>query len=140
MGCTKEVTLNHGKSPTGDELKNRFTAWLKILIGRARIDYFRRFTDRFETVPLDTIADLKSKEDEHLVIHKHHNTFDFEDENLSKAFKRLNPLRQQLLRMLFIENLKAGEAAVELKCSIQYVYNERFLALKELKKYLKKEV
>ena len=65
--------------------------------------------------------------------------FDFEEERLADAFAKLPIKRQQILTMLFVEEKKPEEIAKELNCSAQYVYDQRYQALKKLRIELSKE-
>lgn len=67
------------------------------------------------------------------------NDFDFEEERLARAYSSLPLMRREILRLLFVEDLKADEIARRLNCSIQHVYNQRSLALKRLRQLLEKE-
>ena len=61
------------------------------------------------------------------------NTFDFEEERLADAFRKLPIKRQRILSMLFVEEKKPEEIAKCLNCSVQYVYDQRYQALKKLR-------
>ena len=60
---------------------------------------------------------------------------DFTDLSTGEVRKRL-PVMIQILGMLFVRNMTAEEIAKEWGCSVQYVYNQRSIALKELKRNL----
>ena len=127
------------KPPEGDTLCFRFTAWLKTLIYRARIDYLRQIKRRVEEVSIETLRGAKSmliQYDECLATDTTKKIFEFEEERLARAFSKLSPTRQQILKMLFIEDLQPDEIAEQLNCTLQHVYNQRSLALKVLRELL----
>ena len=62
--------------------------------------------------------------------------FDFEEEKLSEAFRTLPLMKRRILTMLFVEQLSPREIASHLNCSVQYVYNQRSLALKSLRRII----
>ena len=64
--------------------------------------------------------------------------FDFEEEKLSEAFRTLPLMRQRILELLFVEQLSPQEIATCLNCSVQYVYNQRSLAIKALRSLITK--
>lgn len=66
-------------------------------------------------------------------------SFEFEEERLAAAFRNLPIKRQQILEMLFIEQMKPEEIARVLNCSVQHIYNRRSSALKALRFALKEE-
>ena len=124
-----------------DALRCRFTAWMKVVVKRAKIDYIRRISRHSNEVSLDDerIAD-------ELVYEPPVGTeglqtgFEFDNRTLSAVFKKLAPQRRRLLELLFVHNMTPDEVAEELHCSVQHVYNLRSLAMKELKNKLDGEV
>lgn len=60
-------------------------------------------------------------------------SFEFEEEKLARAFRTMPPRRQQIITLLFDKQLSAAEVAKKLQCSVQYVYNQKSLALKILR-------
>ena len=123
-----------------NELYYRFTAWIKIVVKRAKIDFIRREKKTFSEYSLeDESVTKKLKYEPVLESEQKANEFNFENKDLAKIFSKLTPTRKKILLYLFVKNLSPEEIANELGCSIQNVYNQRSLALKELKKHLNKE-
>jgi RNA polymerase sigma factor (sigma-70 family) len=129
-----------GEQTPLSELAMRFTGWLKIVVKRAKIDYLRSQKRYGAEVPLEhetasdaLLYDFRDASGENQT------GFDFEDEKIAVAFSKLQPKRRQVLTMLFVQNLTSEEIADYLHCSVQHVYNQRSLALKELKSILSKE-
>ncbi len=123
-----------------DVLRARFTNWIEKLIKNAKIDYIRQQNKAEpEFVSIDELF-----EDEQLigardvVISEDKDSFDFQEERLAEAFYKLPLMKRKILELLFIECIKPEEIASRLNCSPQYVYNQRFLALKQLRKKLDK--
>ena len=117
-----------------------FTAWIKIVVKRAKIDFIRREKKTFSEYSLeDESITKKLKYEPVLESEQKANEFNFENKDLAKIFSKLTPTRKKILLYLFVKNLSPEEIANELGCSIQNVYNQRSLALKELKKHLNKE-
>ena len=123
-----------------DVLRARFTVWIEKLIKNAKIDYMRQQNKAEpEFVSIDELF-----EDEQLigardvVISEDKDSFDFQEERLAEAFYKLPLMKRKILELLFIECIKPEEIASRLNCSPQYVYNQRFLALKQLRKKLDK--
>ena len=116
------------------DLRMRFTAWLKIAISRAKINYIKH-QKRFSTeIPIEEKNDFEEPTyniEDKLNLGK--KNFEFENDKLAFAFSNLNSRRKQILIMIFIQNLTPKEIAEFLKCKIQNVYNHYSLALKELK-------
>lgn len=118
-----------------DELRARFTAWLKTLLRRAKIDYIRLKQRYPKTVTLELTEKETAMPIPEIVIP---NGFDFENDKLRAAFMRLSLSKRNILEMFFVEGLEASEVARELGCTIQHVYNLRSKALKELRAELSK--
>ena len=121
-----------------DELKGRFTVWLEKVVRNAKINYIKKLKCEPQLVYLEEIPELvlttQSSSDE--VYTK--SEFEFEEERLSKAFSKLPLMRKRILTMLFVENISPDEISKRLNCSPQYVYNQRYKALKALKNELDK--
>lgn len=124
-----------------DELRARFTGWLDTVIYRAKLRYMEKQKRLKATVPIDDVPESFLGYQETLFSHVERtaNDFDFEEERLAIAYSSLPLMRREILRLLFVEDLKADEIARRLNCSIQHVYNQRSLALKRLRQLLEKE-
>lgn len=120
-----------------DDLRNRFTAWMQLVVKRARIDYIRRLNRHSKEISIED-EQLTDKLIYEPIVGSEISTngFEFSNERLSEVFRRLSPKRRQVLKLLFVHNMQPEDIAVELKCSLQHVYNLRSLAIKELKNKL----
>ena len=121
-----------------DELRGRFTCFLELLIRRARTDYLRKLSREPYTISLEDAPEEKLFTGG-IFLREENNAFDFEEERLALAFSKLSLMRQRILTLLFVEGWKPTEIAGALHCSVQYVYNQRYLALKKLREFLEKE-
>lgn len=120
-----------------DDLRNRFTAWMKVVVKRAKIDYIRRLNRHSNEISIEdeqlTDKLIYEPTDSTEITE---NGFEFINEKLSAVFRKLSPKRRQVLKLLFVHNMPPEDVATELQCSLQHVYNLRSLAIKELKKEL----
>lgn len=131
--------MNHQQELERDELRARFTVWLETTIYRAKLKYLKRQKPRIETVSLDELPEeMLSISGGEAYERVSQSAFDFEEERLAEAFANLPIKRQQILTMLFVEERKPEEIARILNCSPQHVYDQRYQALKELRKALTK--
>lgn len=123
-----------------DVLRARFTVWIEKLIKNANIDYMRQQNKAEpEFVSIDELFEDEQLIGAHdVVISEDKDSFDFQEERLAEAFYKLPLMKRKILELLFIECIKPEEIASRLNCSPQYVYNQRFLALKQLRKKLDK--
>lgn len=123
--------MNHHR----DELKGRFTAWMKVLVKRAKINFLRRLKRHSAEIPIGDenitqklVYTPKMTNDKGL--------FDFDSKLMSDLFDELTQSKKRVLTLLFVCDMTPEEIAKELGCSVQHVYNQRSLALKELRKKL----
>lgn len=131
--------MDHQQKLERDELRARFTVWLETTIYRAKLKYLDRHRTKFETVSIEELPEDALSVSENAVYGAaSQSAFDFEEERLAEAFANLPIKRQQILTMLFVEERKPEEIARLLNCSAQHVYDQRYQALKKLRKALTK--
>lgn len=116
-----------------DELRGRFTRFMEVTVRNARIDYLRKLKRQVPTVPLDSIPESQLGYADFLPSDV---GSDFDDERLSRAFVELSSVRQRILTLLFIHELKPSEIARSLNRPVEYVYKQRSLAIKRLRQML----
>ena len=131
--------MNH-QQEHNDRLRGEFTVWLEVLICNARTDYIRKVNRRVPTIALEDIPEhLLLAQGKYSALELNSNrqeVFDFEEGGLATAFSKLPLMRQKILTLLFVEEKKPHEIAKQLHCSVQYVYNQRSLAIKKLRDLL----
>ena len=120
--------------PQPDVLRARFTCWLEVLVYRARRKYLRKEEHRIKTISLDDLPEEQWPIAPAPVLRE--TEFDFEEERLARAFSELSVERQKLLTLVFLYDLKPEEAAEVLHYSIKKFYNNKYEALKKLRKML----
>ena len=117
-----------------EKLRAQFTSWLTTLLRRARIDYVRQQERQVKTVSMEDVPDDQlAVEDSYSV---RQSQFDFEEERLAEAFFSLSLQRQQVLTMLFVDEMRPEEVAKVLHCSVGYIHKARQRALQSLRKML----
>ena len=126
--------------PERDELRAKFTRWLETVIKHAKIDYLRKYENRpetisYEDIPEKELIDLAQRELWPSST-RMQTPYDFEEERLTKAFMELPLKRRQVMELLFLADLSETETAKRLNCSLQYVRNQRCIALKKLRSRL----
>ncbi len=119
------------------DLFYRFTAWMKLIVKHANIDYIRRNKHlQLEcSIEDDTIKNTLHYEQDYDATPPVNN-FDFDNDMLRKAFAKLSPQRRRVLIMIFIKNMSDEEIADELKCDVRNVINLRYYALRDLRNML----
>ena len=123
-----------------DELRAKFTAWLETVVKRAKLDYVRKLSRQPDFISIDEIPEsflvTESSEDEWLRRFREPTPYDFEEERRAKAFMELPLKRRRVMELLLFEDISEAEIAKRLNCSIQYVRNQRCIALKKLRSRL----
>ncbi len=117
-----------------DELRAKFTRWMEVTLFRARKHYLSKMNRQLRTVTLDgDLSELIPSNPEDMA---GMDSFDFQEEKLSTAFSHLSPQKQTVLIMLIAEERKTAEVAQLLHCTPQRIYDQRYQALKALRKEL----
>lgn len=109
----------------------RFTAWIKIVVKHTKIDYIRHLKSQLRELPLEEVIETCPSSccsDEWIELDC---AFDFENKLLNEAILNLPPKRREVLEMSFILELTPEEIATNLGCTVQHVYNQKSLALKD---------
>lgn len=125
-----------------DELRAQFTRWLEVVVQNALKDYLRKLRrNNIPTVSLDQVDETQFGPEPDMLrgITDSADSFSFEEERLSRAFRELPLMRRHILEMLFVQELQPVEIAARLQCSVQHVYNQRSLALKRLRVLMDKD-
>lgn len=123
-----------------DELKAKFTAFIEKVVIHAKIDFIRMNSKGEEVLYLEELREEPVVEFETLyeaMTAKKAFTFQFEEERLAQAFSELPLMRQRILELLFVGRLEPCEVAELLHCSIKYVYDQKYKAIKQLRMTLK---
>lgn len=121
-----------------DALRCKFTAWMQVVVKRAKIDYIRSLKRHYNEVSIDDEKVLDKLRFEPISEIAIDDGFEFDNKLLAKLFMKLAPQKRKVLELLFVHKMPAEEVAAELQCSLQHVYNLRSLGLKELKCKLNK--
>lgn len=128
--------------PERDVLRARFTVWLDTTLSRASARYREQMKDKLEEtaevfsldeVPVDYFPDPR---DPYAHIENTVADFSFEEERLAKAFSELPLMRKEVLRLLFVEQLKPREISELLHCSEAFVSVQKTRALNKLRQLL----
>ena len=133
----KYANYKHYSDCTEDAIiQARFTNWMEKTIYRAKLMYLRKQRSVIKTISIEEMSEYELPTNN---LHEpRKNDFDFEEENLARAFNDLPLSKREVLRLLFVEELSPDDISRRLKCSIQHVYNQRSLAIKMLRKSLMK--
>ena len=129
--------MDNRQNADRDELRARFTVWLDTLIRRAKLNYLRKTEIPIDIVSLEELFEenLPVTEDEWMrKLLFQENDFNFEEERLATAYAELPLMRQQILKLLYVDDLTVGEIAKQLNCSPQYVSDQKQKGLKYLRK------
>lgn len=132
---------NRNNYDNADEVRARFTVWMELTLKNARNQYYRKQEPKFTTIsieelPIELQADPVNP---YTKIEHSADAFEFEEEKLAKAFYKLPLMRREVLRLLFVRELSPEEIAHTLNCSVDYVYKQKYRALKKLRIILEED-
>lgn len=120
-----------------DELRIRFTAWLTVLVRRTKINYLLHENRHKNNIPIDSVPEtVLSDKPKYIETSASAEQIEFSNEQIAISFSALSSTRQKILTMLYLNDMSPEEIAAELGCSVQNIYNQTSIALKQLKKQL----
>jgi len=115
----------------------RFTNWVDVLARRTKYAYIKKEAKHTSHACIDDVPEDAFRFDEieiSYTITEGTGGFEFESEWLMKAFGELSKTHKRLLELLYVEEKTPQEAAEELGCTIENIYNQRSRAFKIIKK------
>lgn len=120
-----------------DELRCRFTAWMKIVVFRKKLEYIRKLKKHKNEVPFEDGKLHNAMISEPFdVAETDLREFDFCNEKLASAYKNLPARFRKILGLIYVENAEPEAIAKKFGVTVQYVYNVCSLAIKRLKRSL----
>lgn len=120
-----------------DELRYRFTAWMKIVVIRKKLEYVRKLKRHKSEVPFEDGKLHNAMISEPFDIDETNlQEFVFCNESLASAYKNLSVRYRQILRLIYLENAETETIAKKFGITVQYIYSVRSLAIKRLKRSL----
>ena len=122
-----------------DELQKRFTAWLKKLVQNARIDYLRRANKKLIEIPFSQLSEwdrVKLIEPSTVFMDIDENAF--QNIVVETIYNTLPDGQKTILCLLFVKNMSIQEISAYTGYTKQYIYNQKYLALKNMKEGMMK--
>lgn len=121
-----------------NDIEIKFTAWLKVLVKRARVDYFRRKQNLEREVFFDDLGE----QDIRYIISNNPTEFKeafetFENKDLSEIYEQLTDTQRSVLYRIFVCEETTTEIALSTGWSIQHIYNQKYLAIKKFREFFK---
>ena len=114
-----------------DELRCRFTAWMRIVVIRKKLEYIRKHKKPKNEVPFEDGNLQNAMINESFdVVETNFQEFEFCNESLASAYKKLSARYRQILGLIYLENAEPEAIAKKFGFTVQYVYNVRSLAIK----------
>lgn len=107
-----------------DDLRYRFTAWMKIVVIRKKLEYIRKLKKHKNEVSFeDGILHDKIISEPFVIAETNLQEFDFCNEGLASAYKNLPARYRQILGLIYVGNAEPEEIAKKFGVTVQYVYN-----------------
>ena len=119
-----------------DDLRARFTAWISVVVWRARRDYFRTQKHRFREIPIEEIEDIPDDTGFEIL---EKDEFLFADEHLARAFLALPVCQQQVLTLRIAKGLSPTEIAGIMGCDSARISRQLYNGLAALRREMEKE-
>lgn len=121
-----------------NDIEIKFTAWLKVLVKRARLDYVRRKQHLKREIFFD---DLGEQDIRYIIFNnptKFKEAFEtFENKDLSEIYEQLTDTQRSVLYRIFVCEETTTEIALSTGWSVQYIYNQKYLAIKKFREFFK---
>lgn len=121
---------------SADVLRGRFTNWLTVLVYREKMAFIRKMSRLLPEASLDELIENGFQSEDptaNQALEACEDPFPMDHEALAKSYMDLPAKRQEILKLLFVEQLDPSDVAARLNCTVQHVYNRRSQALKALK-------
>lgn len=121
---------------SADVLRGRFTNWLTVVVYHEKMAFIRKLSKQMPEESLDELIESGFQYEDptaNRVLEACEDPFPMERETLARSYKDLPSRRQEILKLLFVDQLDPSDVAARLNCTVQHVYNRRSQALKALK-------
>lgn len=121
---------------SSDVLRGRFTNWLSALVYREKLQYIRKLAARIPETSLDELIEKGFQWEDPTALQALEaleDPFPMTGEVLSQSYSNLSPKRQEILKLLFVDEMDPVEVAARMNCTVQHIYNRRSQALKALR-------
>ena len=121
-----------------NEIEIKFTAWLKVLVKRARLDYIRRKQNLTREVFFDDLGE----QDIRYIMANMQIDFEpslelFENKNLSDVYEKLTETQRTVIYHLYFSDRTIAEIADSTGWSNRYIYNQKYLAIKKFREFFR---
>lgn len=121
---------------SADVLRGRFTNWLAALVYHEKINFIRKQAVQHPESSLDELIERGFQWEDptaQVMLESIGDEFPMECEALAISYRELSPKRQEMLKLLFVDEMPPAEVAERMNCTVQHVYNRHSQALKALK-------
>lgn len=120
-----------------NDIKIKFTAWIKVVVNRARLDYLRKIHNQGREVFFD---DLDERDIRYIIgtmqIEGDLDCESLKSEILLKSDVKLTDTQRYIIERLFVEGKTVQELSACTGWCKQYIYNQKSLALKNFRESL----
>lgn len=114
----------------GDDLRARFTAWIRLIVWRARMDYFKSQKRHFREIPIEEIDEIPD-DTGFEVLEK--DEFIFGDARLASAFQSLSLCQRQVVTLRIAKGFSPAEIAEIMGCDSARISRQYYKAMAQLR-------
>lgn len=121
-----------------NNIESKFTAWMKVLVKRARLDYLRKKNIQSREIFFE---DLEGRDTRYvlkqLLIFSEPSIDLFENEDISEVYKQLSDTQRSIIYRFYVREQTIVEISTYTGWSVNYIYNQKCLAIKKFRERLK---
>lgn len=121
-----------------NNIESKFTAWMKVLVKRARLDYLRKNYIQSREIFFE---DLEGRDTRYvlkqLLIFSEPSIDLFENEDILEVYKQLSDTQRSIIYRFYVREQTIVEISAYTGWSVNYIYNQKCLAIKKFRERLK---
>lgn len=120
-----------------NNIESKFTAWMKVLVKRARLDYLRKKYIQSREIFFE---DLEGRDTRYvlkqLLIFSEPSIDLFENEDILEVYKQLSDTQRSIIYRFYVREQTIVEISAYTGWSVNYIYNQKYLAIKKFRERL----
>ena len=121
-----------------NNIESKFTAWMKVLVKRARLDYLRKKYIQSREIFFEDLEGWDTRYVlKQLLIFSEPSIDLFENEDILEVYKQLSDTQRSIIYRFYVREQTIVEISAYTGWSVNYIYNQKCLAIKKFRERLK---
>ena len=121
-----------------NNIESKFTAWMKVLVKRARLDYLRKKYIQSREIFFEDLEGWDTRYVlKQLLIFSEPSIDLFENEDILEVYKQLSDTQRSIIYRFYVREQTIVELSAYTGWSVNYIYNQKCLAIKKFRERLK---